>query len=129
MSMSMSMSMSTILPPPDHATLEHPPIVLRSLWARAVCVLIVMLLALAGNSIIILVIVRTESLRNITGSFLINLAVSDLCVTCFVMPFVIDPAVWGEWRFSENWCIACGFMESLFTSASIATLAVISYDR
>ncbi len=117
----------------DNATLDNdveellPPF--DTLIARAVCVSLVMVLAIAGNTVIIAVIVRTESLRNITGLFLVNLAVADLCVILFTMPFIIDVAVWGEWRFTRSWCTACAFLEELFTAASIATLAVISYDR
>lgn len=99
------------------------------LTARAVCVSLVMVLAIAGNTIIIAVIIRTEALRNITGLFLINLASADLCVIVFSMPFIIDVAIWGYWRFSQEWCTTCGFFGEVFTAASIATLAVISYDR
>ncbi|XP_072037793.1 G-protein coupled receptor 161-like [Amphiura filiformis] len=111
----------------NDVTLEDLPF--DSLVARAVCVSFVMVLALAGNTIIIAVIVRTEALRNITGLFLVNLAIADLCVILFTMPFIIDVAIWGQWRFTESWCTACGFLEELFTAASIATLALISYDR
>ena len=44
---------------------------------------IIMITAIIGNVLIILVVVRNKSMRTTTNFYIVNLAVSDLLVTCF----------------------------------------------
>jgi len=79
-----------------------------------------------GNSVVILVILRSNKLKRIFPAFLIvNLAVADFLIGSVVLPIT----TLGNWKFSE-WscfllteiCISCCF-------ASIFTLSVLSIDR
>ncbi|KAI8522239.1 G-protein coupled receptor [Branchiostoma belcheri] len=46
-------------------------------------------LCVAGNIIVCVVVIKTPRLRTVTNYFILNLAVSDLLVAVFCMPFTL----------------------------------------
>jgi hypothetical protein len=58
---------------------------------------IIFLLAVLGNSLVILTLVQNKRMRTITNLYLLNLAVSDLFLGVFCMPFtLVRDFVFGE---------------------------------
>lgn len=99
-------------------------------WLHIVIVSLVLFWGVFGNLFIFISTVNTQSLRNQTGAFLMNLSVADFLVVITTLPSMINVAVAaGEWRHGEFLCEVVGFAENIFTTASSMTIALISYER
>ena len=59
----------------------------RNYWA--IILLVLCLIVVFGNVLVILSVVRERLLQNITNYFIVSLAVADLLVAGFVMPFSV----------------------------------------
>lgn len=85
--------------------------------------------AVFGNSLVLLAVKRTKSLRNSAAILVVNLACVDLAVTICIVPFVIVTASTQGWVLSEELCRATGFFNSFLTAAQIMALLHISVNR
>lgn len=65
---------------------------------------IIFLLAVIGNSLVILTLVQNKRMRTITNIFLLNLALSDLCLGVFCLPFTLIGTLLRDFVFGEIFC-------------------------
>lgn len=65
---------------------------------------VLFLLAVIGNSLVILTLVQNKRMRTITNLFLLNLAVSDLFLGVFCMPFTLVGTLLRDFVFGEVMC-------------------------
>lgn len=65
---------------------------------------VIFLLAVIGNSLVILTLVQNKRMRTITNLFLLNLAVSDLFLGVFCMPFTLVGMLLRDFIFGELMC-------------------------
>ena len=61
--------------------------------------------------------------------FILNLAVTDVMVSCMAIPFYSIDFYFGHWPFDEITCAVWIFFDWGMTFASIFTLVAISVDR
>ncbi|KAK2145451.1 hypothetical protein LSH36_681g03011 [Paralvinella palmiformis] len=91
------------------------------------------LLAVVGNVVMILAVLKTPYLRTVTNLFTINLAVSDLGIALLVMPMFVASMALGRDAVASPipvpLCEATAFVTILLLLVSIATLSGISLDR
>lgn len=66
--------------------------------------LIIFLLAVVGNGLVILTLVHNKRMRTVTNLFLLNLAISDLLLGIFCMPFTLVGLVLRDFIFGEIMC-------------------------
>lgn len=101
----------------------------------SVFLVLIMLATVFGNVLVITAVYLFHRLRRMTNFFIISLAVSDLFVALGHLPLRIDQSV-----HNNNWCFdkapgvvtTCAYwivMDTVFSSASICNLVVISIDR
>lgn len=101
----------------------------------SVFLVLIMLATVFGNVLVIAAVYLYHRLRRMTNFFIISLAVSDLFVALIHLPLRIDQSV-----HNNNWCFdkapgvvtTCAYwivMDTMFSSASICNLVVISIDR
>jgi len=64
----------------------------------------IFLLAVIGNSLVILTLVQNQGMRTITNLFLLNLAIADLLVGVFCMPFTLVGIVLKDFVFGSFLC-------------------------
>lgn len=64
----------------------------------------IFLLAVIGNSLVILTLVQNQGMRTITNLFLLNLAIADLLVGVFCMPFTLVGIVLKDFVFGSVLC-------------------------
>lgn len=84
------------------------------------------LAALGGNGAAIAVLLsKHRSIR----LFLINLALSDVTMAIFSIPFTYTDFVLGRWIFLPEFCPVVQFMQHVSVSVSVYTLIVVSLDR
>lgn len=58
---------------------------------------VIFLLALAGNSLVIYIVVKKRAIQTATDIFICSLAVSDLLITFFCIPFTLLQNVSSQW--------------------------------
>lgn len=75
---------------------------------------IIFLLAIVGNSLVILTLVQNKRMRTITNLFLLNLAVSDLFLGVFCMPFTLVGTILRNFIFGEIMCKLLPFLQGNF---------------
>lgn len=64
----------------------------------------ILLLTLVGNTLVIMTLVQNRRMRTITNVFLLNLAVSDILLGVFCMPFTLIGTQLRDFVFGEILC-------------------------
>nr|AFU90951.1 neurokinin 3 receptor [Ctenopharyngodon idella] len=98
-----------------------------ALWALAYA--LVMLVAVTGNLVVIWIIVAHKRMRTVTNYFLLNLAVSDVCVAALNTLVNFVYGVHGNWYFSSAFCRFHNFYPVAAVFASIYSMSAIALDR
>lgn len=87
-------------------------------------------LAIVGNVGVILVVLRSPVLRSQpTYVFVLNLCVADLLGALAILPLAASTYAAGIWPYSAAICQLHAFFDSLFTTASVLAVCVISIER
>lgn len=76
-------------------------------WQPAVQILLyslIFLLSVLGNTLVITVLIRNKRMRTVTNIFLLSLAVSDLMLCLFCMPFNLIPNLLKDFIFGSAVC-------------------------
>lgn len=74
----------------------------------------IFLLAMVGNLLVIFTLVQNKRMRTITNLFLLNLAVSDLFLGVFCMPFTLVGTILRNFIFGEIMCKLLPFLQGKF---------------
>uniref|UniRef100_A0A1I8A512 G_PROTEIN_RECEP_F1_2 domain-containing protein n=1 Tax=Steinernema glaseri TaxID=37863 RepID=A0A1I8A512_9BILA len=83
-----------------------------------------------GNLLVIVSVLRFRALRSAINFLILGLAVADLFVALFVMPFaVLINVQGGYWFLGPFMCNVYSASDVACSTASILLLAVISFDR
>lgn len=86
--------------------------------------------ALIGNIIAVLVLIKGKRMSKGTlRFFLINLALSDINVAAFSIPFTYDDFMKGRWEYWLFFCPVVQCMQITSVFVSVYTLAAIGVDR
>lgn len=73
-------------------------------WITIFLYAIIFFLAVIGNILVILTLIQSRRMRTITNLFLLNLAVSDLLLGIFCMPFTLIGKILRDFIFGEIMC-------------------------
>ena len=106
---------------------DHDTIVL----SLTILYVITMIVALAGNTLLIYIVFRKPGTRNMTSFLFVNMAVADLMVAVFQMPVSITHFyVFGSSDFVAYFnCRFLYYAVYVSTIASIFCLTVMAFDR
>lgn len=107
----------------DHGLSHESRIVLITLYTTAT------VLSVVGNVVVIVVFSVGKRSRTDLRGYLINLAVSDLVMASFCMPFTFTMTMLGHWVFSEPMCPVVLYMQTVSVTASVGTNMAIGIDR
>jgi 7 transmembrane receptor (rhodopsin family) len=114
------------LSPRDMLSDDLPGPLRMALIASYVAIIV---LAVTGNSAVIIVVLSNAKLRTVTNIFLVSLAVSDLLIAAVNMPLQLRLYVQKEWLDGEVLCSFSHYIQGVFIVASIFTLTGIALDR
>lgn len=89
----------------------------------------IVLTTLIGNFLVITAILTTKSLKTVTNSFILSLAVADTLVAIFVLPLSIYMVIFDNWIFGNLLCDLWISCDVGLCTASILNLCCISLDR
>ncbi|XP_070968391.1 cholecystokinin receptor-like [Oncorhynchus clarkii lewisi] len=90
---------------------------------------VIFLLSVFGNLLIIVVLTVNKRMRTVTNSFLLSLAVSDLMMAVFCMPFTLIPNMLEDFIFGAAMCKTVTYFMGLSVSISTFSLVAIAIER
>jgi len=85
-----------------------------SATATLVIYSVIFVLAVVGNILVILTLIQNTRMRTVTNVFLLNLAVSDLLLAVFCMPFTLIPMQVENFIFGPFMCVAIRYAQGKF---------------
>ncbi|XP_068027356.1 cholecystokinin receptor type A [Melanerpes formicivorus] len=111
--------------------LEEPPYSSKDFHQiiRILLYCLIFLLSMLGNTLVITVLVRNKRMRTVTNTFLLSLAVSDLMLCLFCMPFTLIPNLLKDFIFGSAVCKAATYFMGVSVSVSTFSLVAISLER
>ncbi|XP_044133397.1 pyroglutamylated RF-amide peptide receptor [Bufo gargarizans] len=93
-----------------------------------ICVLI-FVLALFGNSLVLYVVTTSKAMRTVTNIFICSLAVSDLLIAFFCIPFTMLQNISSNWLGGAFACKMVPFVQSTAIVTEILTMTCIAIER
>ncbi|KAJ8256130.1 hypothetical protein COCON_G00199940, partial [Conger conger] len=90
---------------------------------------LIFLLSVFGNLLIIAVLTLNKRMRTVTNSFLLSLALSDLMMAVFCMPFTLIPNLLGDFIFGAAMCKIVAYFMGISVSISTFSLVAIAIER
>ncbi|XP_033756772.1 QRFP-like peptide receptor [Pecten maximus] len=87
------------------------------------------LTSIIGNIATIIIFTKGKRSKSELRPFLINLAVADLIMAIFCIPFTFTAELLGEWVFSKPMCPIVLFLQTVSVTASASTNMAIGIDR
>ncbi|CAH1247265.1 NPFFR2 [Branchiostoma lanceolatum] len=101
--------------------------VVTALYICGYC--LVFSLNVVGNAVVCWVIVTTPRLHTATNYFILNLAVADLLVAVFCIPFTLVEHILFDYQFGDVMCKLNVTIQGVSVAASVYTLSVIAVER
>lgn len=72
---------------------------------------VIFLLSVVGNSLVVLTLFQHKKMRTITNVYLLNLAISDLLLAVFCMPFTLIPLLLQDFVFGAVMCALIRYLQ------------------
>ncbi|KAH3706884.1 hypothetical protein DPMN_066275 [Dreissena polymorpha] len=88
-----------------------------------------MCIAIVGNTITCVIVYRKTVMRTAKNLLLTNIALSDIVLSCTVMPFLIFKTVFPERLVDLRLCVSISMIKDVLVAVSTFTLMIISADR
>ncbi|CAK1604236.1 unnamed protein product [Parnassius mnemosyne] len=111
----------------DYETLYDVPtsmIVLLSFLYGSISVL-----AVVGNFLVMWVVATSRRMQSVTNCYIANLALADIVIGLFAVPFQFQAALLQRWLLPHFMCAFCPFVQALSVNVSVFTLTAIAVDR
>lgn len=97
-----------------------------------VAYIVVTVVALIGNTLVVMTIVKHQHMRTSTNYFILNLAVCDFFICSVAMPLklleYLAPCDWNVFQYDVT-CALCGIVLPIFVFTSVLTVCAISLGR
>ncbi|XP_029773544.1 kiSS-1 receptor [Suricata suricatta] len=98
-------------------------------WLVPLLFAALMLLGLAGNSLVLFVICRHKQMRTVTNFYIANLAATDVTFLLCCVPFTALLYPLPAWVLGDFMCKFVNYMQQVSVQATCATLTAMSVDR
>ncbi|KAM6945385.1 LOW QUALITY PROTEIN: cholecystokinin receptor-like [Aplochiton taeniatus] len=89
----------------------------------------IFLLSVFGNLLILVVLALNKRMRTVTNCFLLSLALSDLMMAVFCMPFTLVPNILEDFTFGGAMCKTVTYFMGISVSISTFSLVAIAFER
>lgn len=73
-------------------------------WPLIIAYIIIFLLALLGNTLVCVAVLRNDHMRTVTNYYIVNLAVADILVSLICLPATVVVDVSESWFFGDVMC-------------------------
>ncbi|XP_037801955.1 uncharacterized protein LOC119596696 [Penaeus monodon] len=84
-------------------------------WPRILAFSLIFVVGVVGNVLVVVTLLHHRNLRTVTNVFLLNLAVSDLLLGVFCMPFTLVGTILQDFVFGAIMCRLIPYMQGPFT--------------
>ncbi|XP_068683265.1 melatonin receptor type 1B-B-like [Montipora foliosa] len=91
--------------------------------------LLIVSVAITGNSFVLLALYRNSQLRTIPNFFIASLALSDIFLPLLCAPQSITVAIIGRWPFNDEVCQVQGYFVMVLACASLQILTLTAINR
>lgn len=99
-------------------------------WAIIVLLWMTAAVTFFGNILVLLAFASDQKLSKVNFNlYLVNLAVTDVCVSVIAIPFFAIDIYYGGWPYDQVTCAVWILLDWGMTFLSIFTLVAISVDR
>ncbi|XP_070541937.1 histamine H2 receptor-like [Ptychodera flava] len=105
----------------------NPPKILNIILPCVMSLLV--LLTVLGNSVVLIVVVKTPKLQDIAGIYMVNLLTTDLIYGSVALPLTAVSSAYGRWVLGHTLCQLKGLTTALLCSVSYGTLALMSLEK
>ena len=85
--------------------------------------------AIVGNILVIIVVATKKTMHTVTNTLVANLAVADVALGMFTIPFQFQAAILQTWTVAECMCKIAPFVKDVSVNVSVLSLTVIALDR
>lgn len=86
-------------------------------------------LAVVGNFLVMWVVATSRRMQSVTNCYIANLALADIVIGLFAVPFQFQAALLQRWLLPHFMCPFCPFVQALNVNVSVFTLTAIAIDR
>ncbi|KAB0800187.1 hypothetical protein PPYR_05927 [Photinus pyralis] len=90
---------------------------------------VIFLVAVIGNGIICYIVLSSSRMRTVTNYFIMNLAIGDILITIFCVPFTSVSSLQQYWSFGSLLCPVVNYSQAVSVFVSAYTMLAISLDR
>ncbi|KAF7252487.1 Pyroglutamylated RF-amide peptide receptor [Varanus komodoensis] len=101
----------------------------RAQLAFALACALICALALFGNGLVLYVVARRKAMRTVTNIFICSLALSDVLIALFCVPFTLLQNVSRNWPGGAFACKMVPFVQSTAIVTEILTMSCIAVER
>ncbi|XP_021957117.1 neuropeptide CCHamide-1 receptor isoform X2 [Folsomia candida] len=109
---------------------EYVPYSLRpETYIIPVLFAIIFIIGMAGNGTLIIIFLKHRTMRNVPNMYIVSLAVGDLLVILFCVPFTSTVYTVESWPYGELVCKFSEFIKDVSIGVSVFTLTALSADR
>ena len=91
--------------------------------------MLIMMFGLFANGLICYIVIQKKKLQTVRNMFITNLAVSDMIMCVFCMPFTLMKLLLKNWSLGEAMCKIVPWLQAVNVFASIVTITAIALDR
>uniref|UniRef100_A0A8C4Y9U0 G-protein coupled receptors family 1 profile domain-containing protein n=1 Tax=Gopherus evgoodei TaxID=1825980 RepID=A0A8C4Y9U0_9SAUR len=98
-------------------------------WLVPLFFALLMVVGLAGNSLVIYVITKHKQMRTVTNFYIANLATTDIIFLVCCVPFTAMLYPLPGWIFGEFMCKFVNYIQQVSVQATCVTLTAMSVDR
>ncbi|KAJ6664216.1 hypothetical protein lerEdw1_008434 [Lerista edwardsae] len=98
-------------------------------WLVPLFFVVLMVVGLAGNSLVIFVISKHKQMRTVTNFYIANLATTDIIFLICCVPFTATLYPLPGWIFGEFMCKFVNYIQQVSVQATCITLTAMSVDR
>uniref|UniRef100_UPI00398E4EE0 G-protein coupled receptor 54-like isoform X1 n=1 Tax=Pristiophorus japonicus TaxID=55135 RepID=UPI00398E4EE0 len=113
----------------SNTTAAPSPPVLMDAWLVPLFFGILMVVGLAGNSLVIYVVTKHKQMRTVTNFYIANLATTDIIFLVCCVPFTAVLYPLPSWIFGEFMCKFVNYIQQVSVQATCVTLTAMSVDR
>lgn len=93
------------------------------------CYGMISLVTVVGNFCVLFIIALSRRMQTVTYFFIANLAVADIVIGLFSIPFQFQAALLQKWVLPTFMCAFCPFVQILSVNVSVFSLTAIALDR
>ncbi|XP_046437704.1 cholecystokinin receptor type A-like isoform X2 [Daphnia pulex] len=90
---------------------------------------VIFILSVLGNILVIVTLTQNRRMRTVTNVFLLNLAIADLLLGVFCMPFTLIGQLLRDFIFGSFMCKTIPYFQAVSVAVGVWTLVAISLER